>query len=288
MATICSTGEKKNLGINRCVTMPQLPKQIITTPMGFEVTPLQAVDPTFWQTAITAGKATRIYVWPTVKSYENVSEEAVYEDTPLSSEFVRPGKYIFRLMFNDGLCTHRAMFTHNGGNQRIWFLDINNNLLGTEKANGNYAGLTVQLLNTEKLILSDGSVSTKTPVYIVLADSNEIDMTGIIFPAPFVSQLERLTDVELTVIGTPSDTEVTVTVSNFCDGTEVMGLLTADFIFLDAAGDAQTITAAPSADGSSYILTGTALETGTITLRAPSLLTVKAYESVGPVAVTIV
>src|ERR1041384_3307022 len=147
METICSTGDKKNLGINRCVTMPQLPKQIITTPMGFEVTPLQAVDPTFWQTAITAGKATRIYVWPTVKSYENVSEEAVYEDTPLSSEFVRPGKYIFRLMFNDGLCTHRAMFSHNGGNQRIWFLDINNNLLGTEKANGNYAGLTVQLLN---------------------------------------------------------------------------------------------------------------------------------------------
>jgi hypothetical protein len=286
MATICSTGEKKNLGINRCVTMPQLPKQIITTPMGFEVTPLQAVDPTFWQTAITAGKATRIYVWPTVKSYENLSEESVYEVTPLSSEFVRSGLYIFRMFFNDGLCTHRAMFTHNGGNQRIWLLDINNNLLGTEKSNGNFAGLTVQLLNTEKLILSDGSVSTKTPVYIVLADSNEIDKAGIIFPAPFVPQLERLTDVELTIVDA-SATEVNVTVSNFCDGTEVMGLLTADFIFLDAAGDAQTFTAAASADGSSYILSGTGLETGTLTLRAPSLLTVKAYESVGPVAVTI-
>lgn len=286
MATICATGEKKNLGVNRCTTMPQLPKQIITTPMGFEVTPLQAVDPVFWQTAITAGKATRIYVWPTVKSYENVSEEAVYEDTPLSSEFVRPGKYIFRLMFNDGLCTHRAMFTHNGGNQRIWFLDINNNLLGTEKANGNYAGLTVQLLNTEKLIMSDGSVSTKTPVYIVLADSNEIDKAGVIFPASFVPQLERLTDVELTILDA-SATEVDVTVSNFCDGTELLGLLTADFIFLDAAGDPQTITAAASPDGSSYILTGTGLETGTLTLRAPALLTVKAYEAVAPVVVTI-
>lgn len=285
---ICTTAELANLGISRCTGMPQMPKSFIKTAANFRATPVQAVDPAFWQAAIMAGKAERVYKFPDFVNFEDVSEEAIYQQTPLADLFVRPGKYMFRFHIVEGLCTHRAMFTHNGGNARIWMWDIANNLLATELVDGDFAGLNVSLINLEKIKFSDGSVASTSPLYVVLKDSNEIDKNGVLIPADFVGELNRLTDVELTIPVTPatSATAIPVTVKNACDGTDVSGLVLADFVLLTAAGVAQTITSVTESNGV-YTINGTAFVDGTLNLVAPAALTVEAYESLAAVAVNV-
>jgi len=127
---------KKNLGVTKCDRLPQLFRGMITTPLNFKITAANLATPallqTALQTAIEAGIANRIYLWPTFVGFESASEEAIYEETPLADLLVRDGKYRFRFHIKKNLCLHRAMFTHRGADQRVFFFDIENQLFGTE------------------------------------------------------------------------------------------------------------------------------------------------------------
>lgn len=285
---LCAS-DLQNLGFNRCPAMPEMPRGMFTVPMNFEATPEEVVDPLFWQAALVAGKAERIYKWPDFVGFENASEENTYEETPLADLFVRAGKYRFRFHITDGLCSHRAMFSHNGGNKRVVVFDIANQMWLTKKSNGNFTGLTVSLLNTENLVISDGSVSTKTPVYVVLRDPKELNQSGYTISAPFINELEKLTDVEITKgPGVATASAYPVIVANACDGTEVTGLLPADFIARDSDGVIVAVTAAPYANGVYTLASAAGFEDGgTVTLRAAALLTVKAYEAVAPLVLDV-
>lgn len=285
MAVSCAKKKKRNLGVNRCKTMPALPKTMYITPANFEITDLQILDPEFWQAALLANPQIRVYPFPLFKLFENVSEEAIYEDTPLSYEPVRDGQYRFKFSISDGICTHTAMFTHRGSGERVLVQDINNNVWVTEKANGNYAGLSIAMLNTEKFVISDGSVTTKSPVLVALSDNTELDQSGYIFNGAFLLQLERLTDVELNVIQASIATDsLQLTVNNVCDGTEVLGLLSTDWVYLDDTGTPVVVTS--SYANGVYTIEGDLVD-GTLTLRAPALLTVKAYEAIEPAIIEV-
>jgi hypothetical protein len=284
MAAECEI-DKSNLGLSKCKNLPQLIRGMITTPSKFSLTKEDAADPEKWQDALVDSKGARIYLWPNFKGFEDVSEEAVYEDTPLADIKVRDGKYRYRFHIEESLCLHKAMFSHRATSGRVFFIDVEGQLIGTELANGNLAGFNLSLLNTEKLTISDGSVATKSPVYVVLQDNKEMDRSGVTFNGDFVNSLERLTDVTLTV-ESASATSVVVKVVVSCDGTPVNGLALADFVLLATNGDVQTITGVAEVDGV-YTLTGTALVSGTVNLVAAKDLTVLAFESTGAVAVTI-
>lgn len=273
---------KKNLGLSKCVKMPQMPKSMITTEIDFFLTPEQCATPTLakaaLQAAILAGRATRIYLWPTFTGFENLTEAPVYEKTPLANNFVRNGNYEMRFNIEQGLCFHKAMFSHQSNNGRAYILDIKNQLLGTEEAEtGNFYGLTYNLLNPENIVLSDGSVSSKSPVMISFSDSTEVNERGALLDVPFIGTLIRLADVTLEVISA-TDTEWVIKVYVTCDETPVNGLVDADFVGTDAAGDVQAITMTTEDDGT-YTFTGTALETGFIELVAASALSVPGYEA---------
>lgn len=295
---ICAAEPKKNLGLIRCNKLPQQFVQMITTPVGFRLTSAQVADSaqakTALQAAIKTGKANRIYLWPNFANCEGVSEEAVYEETPLTDIVVRQGKYRFRAHITKNLCMHKAMFSHSGGDQRVFFLDSEDNLFGTEFSDGSMGGFLVSLLNVEKLMISDGSVSTKSPVYIVLKNPREIDERGILVPGDIVSELVPLTDVDIVVLASPAPTTTSfdVSVKTSCDGTPVSGLVLADFEILNGSGATQetntTVTETPAGSGVyRCVKTAGSFVDGSVTLVASSVLSIDAYEVTAPATLNV-
>jgi hypothetical protein len=295
---ICAAEPKKNLGLVRCNKLPQQFVRMITTPVGFRLTTAQVADPalakTALQNALKTGVANRIYLWPDFANLEVVSEEAVYEETPLTDIRVRQGKYRFRAHITKNLCLHKAMFTHSGSEQRVFFLDTEDNLFGTEFSDGTMGGFFVSLLNVEKLMFSDGSVSTKTPVYVVLKNPREIDERGLMIPGEIVSELVPLTDVDIEVLASPAPTTTSfdVSVKTSCDGTPVSGLILADFEILNASGATQetntTVTETPAGSGIyRCVKTSGSFVDGSVTLVAPSALSIDAYEVTAPATLNV-
>jgi hypothetical protein len=180
------------------------------------------------------------------------------------------------------------MYTHRSTSGRVYIIDLENQMLGTGDVEGNFYGYTYSLLNPENLILSDGSVATKSPIFVELADPNELNKNGVLIPAPFIGTLDRLTDVVLTKPANPNTaTAVHATVKNQCDGFALEGLAKEDFVFKTPAGGAQPITAILYLGTGVYELTGAAFVSGPLNLAPSSDLSVKAYESVGPLTITI-
>ncbi len=282
---------KKNLGRSRCNKLPGLIKSMITTPDDFVIPAATAADAElleeFLQDALLDNIALRIYKWPDFATFENISQEAAYEDTVLAYLPVKDGNYRFKFGIRENICAHKAFYTHRALNQgRVFLVDTENQLLGTEKSNGDVIGLAIQVLHTEKFIFNDGSASTKSPIVVGLVDNKEVDKNGVLLQCDFFTQLYRIVDVSLVIVSAVA-AKIVCTVKATCDGTPVNGLVLADFILKTSLGVTQTITSVTEDDGE-YTLNDTDFADGTLEIRPASTLTVKAYELLEPVAVNVV
>lgn len=275
---------KKNLGLSKCNLLPALIKGMITTPLGFSITAANALLPAQWQNAILLSPALRIYFWPLFKGFKDNSEKTVYEENELASLKVRDGKYRFQFEIKESLCVHKAMQSHSGNaSARVFFIDVENNIIGTTDDSGaTFKGFHVELLNAEKLVFSDGKVSTKSPVYVCLSDNKELDNNGMIVAAvPLSANLNRLTDIILAQVGNLAATIVQCTVKASCDGTSIDGLVAGDFSIKTAGGVVHAITAcAQDAVTGIYSLTSaTAIVGDILSLVGPAALSIQAYEA---------
>jgi hypothetical protein len=280
--------QTKNLGVSKCKKRPNFLKGMITTPLNFTITAANAASASNWQDAILDDIRNRIYLWPTAVNYENISEEQQVEETPLTVMGVRKGNYRFRFHFKENLELHKRMYSHDEFTGRVLLIDIDNNIIGTSDDNGvTLKGFLLDNLLVEKMMLNDGSQASKTPVNIYMGDNTELDEKGYLLDASsFLSSLVPLTSVEITV-NSASATAIDVDVISSLDGVAIVGLDAADFILLDGAGDAQSISGITDNDNGNYVLAGTGLVTGTLGLVAPKALTIQAYETESTVAVTI-
>ncbi|GIV35400.1 MAG: hypothetical protein KatS3mg031_2935 [Chitinophagales bacterium] len=272
------------LGVGNCIEMPSLLSSMIVTPDNFSVTEANLNSKTFWQNAVKADPSARIHVWPYFDMFENISEEAVYEDTPLSYQAVRDGNYRFRFSIAQGLCLHKAMFTHRAKSGRVFLVDVDGQVICTKGSDGLYRGLSIQLLNTEKLQFNDGSVTTKSPIVLALRNNKELDRDGYIFTSSWFYELVRLKDVTIEVVSV-SASSIVVDVYVTCDKTAVNGLVAADFILLDSGGSAQTFSLSAGPNGR-YTLSGTFVD-GTLTLKPPATLSIDAYEHGAPITIDV-
>jgi hypothetical protein len=291
----CVMQRKKNFGPSNCPQFPQLPSGMITTPDDWSVPAATANDQALFlaylQAAILDPASSRIYYWPDFDTFENASSEQQYEDGPLSILPTNDGNYRFRFGIAQSLCMHKAMFTHRANKGRVIILDKENQFNMTELADGSFAGFKIQLLHTEKLIINDGSVATKSPIFVALRNNKEWDKSGVIVTLDTLTELYRIMDVDVTVALITDAGDIDVDVKTECDQTPVSGLVTADFVYKNAAGVAVVITAATesSVTPGRYKLTqaGDLFVDGTVDLKAPDVLSIQAYESVGPATVNI-
>lgn len=286
METTCVV-DKKNLGVTKCTKIIGLPRYMIETPVDFKFTPEDMADLTTFRTALEAllygPVGQRGYLWPFFHAFENVSEAAVRQETALADLHVRDGKYRFRFHIAADLCLHRAMFSHRATQGRYFIGDIEGDMYGTTDEDGNFYGFNISLLNTEKLNISDGSVATTSPIYVVLSDNKELDRDGgSLAVGQVINTTARLTDVTLTVVGTPSATSLVVSVAVTCDGTPVNGLVLADFVKTGTG----TLDSVTEVDGT-YTFVATGMGDGTIDLDVPEDLSVKGYESVGAATINV-
>ena len=289
MGQLSCLNEQDNIGVSSCKKIPNFLKGMITTPANFSLSFANAAISSNWQDALLAAKGSRIYLWPVAVMNENVNEAAVYEETPLSTQAVRDGRYRWRFSFQENLNLHKAMFSHQNFQGRVFLIDDKNQIIGTSRDGANFQGFTLDLLNPEKLLFNDGSVSSKTPVYVSLQDNLELDRAGCLIEASFINSLIRLTTVDLAIVGAPISTTIVVTVNSELDSKGVSGLLVADFVLLDGGGTPQTISGVVESTTipGQYTLSGAGLVTGTLDLVAASALTVQGFESSGSVVVTI-
>lgn len=285
MALSC-TDLKQNIGASECKILPQLLKGFITTPNDYTITATDAATATKWQDDILLAKGARIYLWPQwAVNYENISEEQILEETPLTAIGVRPGQYRFRFMFRENLEIHKNMYSHRGTSGRVFLIDSNNALIGTSDDEGvTLKGMLIDNILTEKLFFNDGSAVSKTPVSLFLADNTDLDVRGFMIDGSgFVNSLESLTTVKITEVGVATADLITVSVNSTLDNIPIIGLVQADFIVEN--GTVSGVTE-PSADGT-YEIAGSTFTTGTVDLADPATLSVQAYESKGPITVTI-
>lgn len=283
MAEVCGD-TVLNIGKTKCTKVPQLPAAMIETPNGFVISEANlataALLKAALQDAIKDAVDVRIYKWPKFSRTEDKTEETKYVVAPNGTRKARDGRY-GKLHFVDAaLCVHKAMFSHSSNEGRVIYVDIEGGFLLTKDSDGNYRGLSKDMLNVEKLKISNGDDLTETPIYVSLANNREIDENGYLFRYPGVyEELEPLTDVLISIVVT-SATVLTVTVTNACDGTAVSGLVQADFSIKTTAGAAQVPTAfAESTDGVYTITKGTNFIDGNLNLVTPDLLTIDAYEN---------
>jgi hypothetical protein len=133
------------------------------------------------------------------------------------------------------------------------------------------------MINTGMMtdVPADGSTPAFTPVMIDLSNWREWDINGdFLTPTWEAASKEGLIPVALEVVGTPSSTSVVVRVyAN--DGFDelgavkkvlIKGIVVADFVV--AFG---TATMVDNANGT-YTFSGTGFTTGTVNLKAPSLM----------------
>lgn len=281
MAVLSCADTQQNLGVSKCIKIPKLIKGIITTPDDFSIPFTDAVSATAWQTALLAAKSNRIYYWPEAKVIENLNEESIYQETPVGSLFVRDGRYRWRISFEGNLQQHKAMFSHKQFRGRIFLIDIDNKIIGTSEDGIAFRGFSIDLINPEKLAISDGTNATLTPVYLSLTDNLELDENGSqVETGGFLRTLTRLSTVNLTLSNTSSG-GFTVTVLNAFDNEPVLGLVLADFTLQDSTGAAVTINAVVDNQDGTYAATTGVLTAGTysVNLVASSALTVQGFES---------
>lgn len=286
MALDCLTDEL-NVGASACKQFPQALESIIKTPLNYTITAANAASTSNWQDAVIAPKASRIQVFPLAHDFENVSEEAVRSASNLGKEVTtRLGQYRFRLLFRENLEMHKQMYSYLGAAGRVFLRDINKKLIGTSDDGGvTLKGFLLDQMAPEKIQFGDGSTPSLSPLYITLANNEELDVNGvqIKFNAQTIA-LKPMIDVVLAVVGATSATEFTLSVKSIYDNTGIPGLLQADFVET-MGGTVNSVT--DNGDGT-YTFAGTGMTTGTVTLRASSLLTVQAYEASNTVTVTIV
>ncbi len=287
---------KKSLGADNCNEWPALPKAFIWTPKSFVIPAETAADEaalkTFMQAALLVTGLTRIYQFPDFGKFTDSSEAKVRVQQASGKTIpVREGLKRFDIEYYLNVCKHRAMYTHRGTAGRVIIIDSNNKYIATKNTDGDYSGYLVSLLDTDSIKFNDGANPSISPMFLELADPNEINRDIAMIDAGFTNELELIVDVVVTVVTITDSGDIDVLVETECDATGITGLVTADFTYLNAAGASVVITAATAHASipGQYKLTqaGDLFVDGTVNIKTPSVLSIQAYESIAAAAVNI-
>ena len=280
---------KKGMADSECPEVPVALKGMVKTPRDFVIAKATvdagpAAVLVYLQAQVLLGN---VDYFPDFQSLEDISQEAVYQDTIFSITPVKDGNYRFRPAIAKSLCQHKAMFTHRTRNGRVFMIDDDGWWIGTKKTNGDFAGWDLDLLHTEKMKFNNGTEASFSPLMVAFKNNKEWDRYGMMVDLSQINgEIYKMIDVLVTL---PADapaftaSAITVEVMTECDGVAVEGLVLADFVALDEDGVVIVITDAdedPNIPGR-YLLASTAdfVDNMTIDIDTPTALTIKPYQN---------
>lgn len=201
------------------------------------------------------------------KKYEGRFEDYVSEDA------VKGTNYNSIL----GDCSYEALKSIEGSDYTRLFIGLTDGTFRAETLeDGKIAGLPLSSYSVG--ILTDSAIDGKPQNADIQVKFKDF-VGSTIKPTDFdINDLEGIFDATLTVVGTPTSTEIIVKATVGCSSNPVNGLLLADFKLLQANGTTQTISAVSEADGV-YTLTGTGFVTGTLETNGVVKQTNAMYEA---------
>jgi len=202
---------------------------------------------------------------------ENGSDDAfetLEDDTKI---LTNKGKYNFMATFTHGMYFHQALGSIEGfGNWRTIYVDNEGSILLTQLDNGGLKGFRTGQITRKKLMFPSNTTSLKEGLEWQLLDRYELDDNYVLWQQENLGfdarQVEPITQVELTYVNAPADTDTTLTVKAVVRRGRkdaVQGLTFSQFLFtVDGA------TSNPTADDSEatgpgiYVLTISAIAAG--------------------------
>lgn len=288
-----------NVGTSECTIITGFVKGHILVPQDFEIdTVANAELLATWITARKAAIGSRAFPLPPAVKPEFTQDEAVYEDLGEGDEsylYTNTGKDIFYIDSTIVTPTFNAnMQKLNNGVWSCYEVTSNGWIRGKSIDGTKFLPkkCKVRVLPQRKATDSEGS---HLPYSVRILSYEDTNVYGAaIKPTDWnpVTDLlgEGLLDVNLTISGTPTSTEIIVDVKTDLNSIGVTDLVIGDFSFLKSSdGSTQTpdsMTESTTVDGR-YTFVFTAAVTGTVDLVVASSLTVDGYESNGSTTYTI-
>lgn len=299
--SVCTTN-LSNLGHGGCATSnPFLdPIALILTNKSFSFpTEADFATSTKWTDGIAAGT---VFPLQGITEYEDQSEETQYYESPTGNRVVRRlGKYRFVFRFNKPLEVHKKLQSFRNADLRLFIVDSNGNIWGTNPSTTVVKGFQVALFNPEKLTMpgADGTPAW-TALTIDLYDPQEWNEYGVyVNPSTWnPTDLQALVDVHLEQVGTATATSLTVGVYYYDGFTSagainkvgISGLAFLDFAIVGSGTLGVVGGWADKGDGT-YTFTTVGLTTNDdVNLVAPASLADQAgmiVESTGAVDITV-
>ena len=241
-----------------------------------------------WQDAIDAEE---VFPFKNFKQVEPSPEENVREEFSTGGTvFVRQGKYRETGMVGMAILEMQEHLKFNNRKGRTFIVTSNGYILGYTLDGVKFKPFNLDSLEVSNMGGTDGSTTRKVSTYYSLENPDEQGAYLVaVKPTAFNPlDLEGLLNVDITEDDEATTSLVTFTVLTSCDGEGVTGLVEADFLFLDAAGDAQTDqTFAEDGSGTYHFSSTAAAVTGTIDLDTPENQTTGGYYSTGEDSFTI-
>lgn len=248
------------------------PSGIILAKKAFTQTAANFLLQAQWIDAI---QAENVFPIMEMKNFEENSTDATYheyanEDRKLTSQ----GKYRFTAYFDMTECQKKEFVNFRGFSDLIYFVYSNNVVRGRSIDGGvNIVGMRLLEFNVRKATfpLMDG---TPEMIAVDFSLKDEQDANAFDYARQMswdVTELDSLTEVTLTQVGTASATASVVSVTAKCYGDDypITGLVTADFA-ISGAGTLTSVT--DNANGTYSLVTSGATSSTVINLVDPSSL----------------
>lgn len=288
---------KKNTGISNCVIVPGFHKKHIFVPRGTEIaTETLAETLSTWTDLTHAGTATRAYPLPGAVKPEFVQDEPVFEDLGEGNEaYVRTNTSKDTFYINAEIVTPTFNANVQALNNGVWACYIvtsNGYILGKSTDGTKFLpfNCSVRVLPQNK---ATADQAPHLPYTVRLESYEDWNLYGAaVKPTAFnpLTDIDGLLDVNLTISGTPSSSEIIVDVKTDLNADGVTDLVIGDFSFLkDSDGSAQTpdtMTESTSVDGR-YTFDFTGLVDGTVDLVVPASLSIDGYEASSETSFTV-
>ena len=295
----CSVADWANTGLDKCASGLGAVKLIILTPHSFSIS-TEALAKTLatW----TAGIQSRtVFPLPMVWSATDQSEKDTYETSPLGMKKLgHKGTYGGEYLLDAPLGMQIGLRSFNGADLRVFYVDINGNILGMSLDGVTMKGYKVGMFNVEGMTNPVTKEETKKIILSIWEDTptDRKDYGVAVKPTAFNPlELEGLKDVYLTVIGTPTSSSIVVDVKTVLGEIGLSGLVLADFVETTVPGVPHTIsgiTAHATIAGRYTLASSTTFVTADILDLAPAgspigtpKLSIAGYMSTGHVVITI-